>query len=115
MRTYVGPDANQLFQMDARLFAEYGFHPVSQSGLVTTTGPGMGSILALGIMAFGQRTTSSSISVLFQRRQPAPAVVVQPPAPSITDQIRALGELRDAELITAEEYEAKKVELLDRM
>jgi hypothetical protein len=37
------------------------------------------------------------------------------PAPDIPDQIRKLGELRDAGVLTEEEFEAKKNELLSRM
>jgi Bacterial PH domain/Short C-terminal domain len=36
-------------------------------------------------------------------------------APDIPDQIRKLGELRDAGVLTAEEFEGKKAELLARM
>jgi membrane protein YdbS with pleckstrin-like domain len=42
---------------------------------------------------------------------PAPAV----PGPDVADQITKLAALRDQGAITAEEYEAKKAELLDRM
>ena len=35
--------------------------------------------------------------------------------PDIPEQIRKLGELRDQKLITDEEFEAKKAELLDRL
>jgi hypothetical protein len=37
------------------------------------------------------------------------------PAVSLIDQIRQLGELRDAGIVTPEEFEAKKTELLARM
>jgi hypothetical protein len=43
----------------------------------------------------------------------SPAVETQ--TGDVVDQIRRLGELRDAELITAEEFEAKKTELLKRL
>jgi hypothetical protein len=50
---------------------------------------------------------------------PAPEPVVQPPpaerAMDVVEQIRQLGELRDAGLLTQEEFEAKKAELLSRM
>jgi uncharacterized membrane protein YdbT with pleckstrin-like domain len=46
--------------------------------------------------------------------RPAPAPVAAP-APDVTDQIAKLAALRDSGAITAEEYEAKKAELLDRM
>jgi len=36
-------------------------------------------------------------------------------APDIPDQIRKLGELRDSVVLTAEEFDAKKAELLSRM
>jgi len=36
-------------------------------------------------------------------------------APSITDEIRRLAELRDAGIVTDEEFKAKKRELLERM
>jgi hypothetical protein len=45
---------------------------------------------------------------------PAPAAP-QPAGPSIVEQIKHLGELRDAGLISAEEFEAKKTDLLSRM
>jgi Short C-terminal domain len=107
------PGANERFMAEARLFAKFGFYPVSESGTSTTRGPGMASIWALGIIAFGRRTTSSTTSVLFRREQPAQPAA--PSAPTIPDQIRALGELRDAGLLTAEEFNAKKAELLARM
>jgi hypothetical protein len=45
---------------------------------------------------------------------PSPAAP-QPAAPSIVEQIKQLGELRDAGLISAQEFEAKKADLLARM
>ncbi len=39
----------------------------------------------------------------------------QPAAPSITDQIEKLGELRDRGVLSEEEFQAKKAELLQRM
>jgi hypothetical protein len=45
----------------------------------------------------------------------AAAPVAAPAAPDITDQIRKLGELRDAGILTAEEFDSKKGELLARM
>jgi hypothetical protein len=115
MRTYNNPGANELFVVEARLFAAFGFYPVSQSGTSTTNGPGMGSIFALGILAFGRRTTSSAMSVMFRRGEPVPVPTVHPSVPSIPDQIRALGGLRDAGLLTADEFNVKKTELLARM
>jgi hypothetical protein len=45
-------------------------------------------------------------------QQPQPAA---PTGPSPLDQLRQLGELRDAGVITADEFESKKAELLSRM
>jgi Short C-terminal domain len=44
-----------------------------------------------------------------------PTGVQEDTAPDIPDQIRKLGELRDSGVLTAEEFEAKKTELLSRM
>jgi hypothetical protein len=52
-----------------------------------------------------------------QNRQ-APAnqpPVPQPQAPDVMDQLKKLGELRDAGVLTSEEFEAKKADLLARL
>jgi uncharacterized membrane protein YdbT with pleckstrin-like domain len=46
---------------------------------------------------------------------PAPAAPAAPAAPSPDEKLRSLAKLRDDGLITAEDYEAKKAELLDQM
>ena len=115
LRTYPDHGADQWLQMEAPLFAKFGFYPVSQSGSTATTGPGMGSIFALGILAFGSKRTSSTVSVMFRREQPAPAAAAPTPASSIPDRIRALGELRDSGHITAEEFDAKRRELMEQL
>jgi hypothetical protein len=49
---------------------------------------------------------------------PAPAAPAAPPPPAgdaVIEQIRKLGELRDAGLLTPEEFEAKKADLLGRL
>lgn len=38
-----------------------------------------------------------------------------PAAPDVADQLRKLGELRDAGVLSAEEFEAKKAELIDKL
>ena len=111
MRTYAGNDANVDFQREARVFSEFGFEPVSQSGTSVTHGPGALSIATLGILAFGRRTTSSSISVMFRRG----SAQAQGAGASVIEQIRQLGELRDSGIITVAEFEAKKAELLARI
>ncbi len=110
-----GAYANEMFQMEAKLFAKFRMYPTSQSGESHTTGPGMGSIFALGIIAFGRRTSASSVTVMFRREPAVSTERAQQLTLSLPDQIRALGELRDAGLVTPEEFEAKKRELLARM
>jgi uncharacterized membrane protein YdbT with pleckstrin-like domain len=46
---------------------------------------------------------------------PAPAEPAAPAAPSPDEKLRSLAKLRDDGLITAEDYEAKKAELLEQM
>lgn len=49
---------------------------------------------------------------------PAPAAApaaASGPAETVSDQLRQLGELRDAGVLTQEEFDAKKAELLARM
>jgi hypothetical protein len=47
---------------------------------------------------------------------PAPAAAPAPPAaPDVMDQLRRLGELRDAGVLTQQEFDAKKAELLARL
>ena len=45
---------------------------------------------------------------------PAP-VAAAPAQPDVMDQLRKLGELRDAGILTPEEFETKKTELLGRL
>jgi hypothetical protein len=45
----------------------------------------------------------------------APPTTLAPETPNVAEQIRLLGELRDAGLIKTADYEAKKAELLARM
>jgi len=49
------------------------------------------------------------------RGNPAPVAAVQEASPDPADQLRKLGELREAGLLTDEEFAAKKQQLLDRM
>jgi len=46
---------------------------------------------------------------------PGSAPVAYPPDPDALEQLRKLGELRDAGVLTAAEFEAKKAELLGRI
>jgi hypothetical protein len=49
------------------------------------------------------------------KQRPAPQVAAPAPATDVMHQIRKLGELRDAGLLTAEEFDSKKAELLGRL
>jgi hypothetical protein len=46
---------------------------------------------------------------------PAPTEPAAPAAPSPDEKLRSLAKLRDDGLITEQDYEAKKAELLDQM
>jgi len=48
-------------------------------------------------------------------REETPATQSQEAGDNVIDQIRQLGELRDAGFITPEEFDAKKAELLTRL
>lgn len=51
-----------------------------------------------------------------QRQRPvAPSATATPAEPDVLAQLERLGNLRDAAVITSEEFEAKKAELLDRL
>ncbi len=60
------------------------------------------------------RQGSATLRRLISERQDAGRAGVAP-APDPIDQLRKLGELRDAGVLTASEFEAKKAELLARM
>ena len=47
--------------------------------------------------------------------QSVPAAVTAPAAPDVIAQLRQLGELRDAGVVTTEEFEAKKTQMLARL
>ncbi len=124
IRTYPGKsnsDAVRLFQADAQVLARSGYEPTSQSWAEDQHGPSLGSVVMWGAFAASKRRGGGTLTVTYKRLQQgsdaavAPADPAPPAATSIPDQIRALGELRDQGLITPEEFEAKKVELLGRM
>jgi Bacterial PH domain/Short C-terminal domain len=50
-----------------------------------------------------------------KQRASAPTATGASPEPDVLEQIRKLGELRDAGVLTLEEFEAKKAALLDRL
>jgi len=124
IRTYGGrsnDEAVRAFQSDAAMLARYGYEPTSQSWAESQRGPSAGSVVLWGAFAASKRRGGGTLTVTYRRVLPAPPVAVAQVAPagpstvSIPDQIRALGELRDQGLLTSDEFEAKKRELLSRM
>lgn len=61
------------------------------------------------------REGSALLRQLITARHSAGAAPVTAAAPDVTDQLRKLGELRDAGVLTDAEFEAKKAELLARL
>lgn len=82
---------------------------------LTIESTGGNSIVARGLSRGeaeeGKRLLDDCISRVRRAATPAP----EKPEPDIMDQIRKLGELRDAGLITPQEFDAKKSELLERL
>jgi hypothetical protein len=69
--------------------------------------------------ADAEQVRSIVMDQVLRGSSPAPAAAPPPPAApagdAVIEQIRKLGELRDAGLLTADEFEAKKAELLGRL
>jgi len=70
--------------------------------------------------AFAARATrqQATNTHTYQGANPVPSTPVAPTAPPVSDpieQIRKLGELRDAGILSEEEFAAKKAEILSRM
>lgn len=55
------------------------------------------------------------VAILQQKIQAAPTTPAATQAPSIPEQIQQLAQLRDQNILSTEEFEAKKAELLSRM
>ena len=66
-------------------------------------------------MRMRKASGAAIMPLLLAAGQPAPTPAATPAEPDLTDQIRKLGELRDAGILTEEEFQAKKAQLLDRM
>lgn len=92
VRTYTGPSANDVFQMEARLFARFGFYPVSQGVSSSRSRPTTADVLTVGLMAFAMQQTSTTITVAFRRERT--------PVADRPDLLAALRQLRDAGVLT---------------
>ena len=108
-------DAAALFSKHARDLARDGYVPVSQSWAEGR--PGVGRVLMIGEAA-GMLKPNGFLTVTYslQERITMPLGASAPAtAPDPIDQIRRLAELRDAGLVSPEEFEAKRIELLARL
>lgn len=61
-----------------------------------------------------QRFKDALMGLVLKGNPPAPAVAA-PVQPDVMDQLKKLGELRDAGVLTSEEFDAKKTDLLGRL
>ena len=84
--------------------------PVSQSWAEGR--PGVGRILAIGLLA-GSIRPKGYLTVTYTLRETPATETTTPPDP--IDQIRRLGDLRAAGLISDTEYETKRADLLNRI
>lgn len=103
-------DAGIAFATHAQTLAAKGYRPIAQSWAEGR--PGLGRILTLGTDMAGMIKPKGFLTVTYQLADAAPTNSRQP---DLIDQIRRLGELRDAGILTPQEFEAKKAELLARI
>lgn len=113
LREFEGNDkGTEALTLESAVFAEHGYEPWAQSedgghvhaGRLLLTG-------GLSVFAGGRGIRSKGkVKVTFR-----PIVATAAAAPDIADQIKKLAELRDAGILTADEFDAKKAELLARM
>lgn len=111
IRTFDSNDAGEtMFAWEASVFQEHGYQPAMQSAEGSHLHAGR-LILTGGLSVFAGRSGTRSqgkLTVTFQKQTGAVPV-------DAADQLKKLGELRDAGVVTEAEFEAKKAELLARM
>ena len=112
MRSYGSGDDDAL-RREAQVFGEHGYEASMQSedgGHVH-----VGRLLLTGglSMLAGQRGVRSGGKRTLTWQRPIPSATSG--AAEVIEQVRQLGALRDAGLITTEEFEAKKADLLGRL
>lgn len=100
-------DAAEVYGRHATKLAAVGYEPISQSW--SEGRPGAGRILALGLLANSIRP-NGYLTVTYRRNSAS-----ERPDGDDLDKIRRLGDLRDAGLVTEDEFLAKKAELLARL
>jgi hypothetical protein len=120
IRTYESTqEGEKRFAWEAAVLARHDYQPTMQSAEGSHLHAGR-LLLTGGLTIFaGRRGTRSQgkLSVTYQKVAQTPAATQTPsPAPvDPTDQLRKLAELRDAGILTVEEFDAKKAEILSRM
>lgn len=119
-------EATEVFERDRQQLAGQSWVAVSQSYVPGQWGTGAWVaafallILVIGIIVLAYMIAvkpDGELVVTYEYRPPQAAPTPPEPAavPDPTDQLRKLAELRDAGIITPEEFEAKKAEILARM
>lgn len=115
VRRYEGNQkGDQLFQDESDVLSEHGYLAKLQTDDGGHVHVGR-LLLTGGLSAFaGSRGIRSKgkYSVTFEKGVPQPSPAAQPDIP---DQLRKLAELRDAGILTPEEFDSKKASLLERM
>ena len=114
VRSYSGRNAAALFETEAVVFAEFGYFPVTQSGTSSTAGPSTAGILVGGLLAFGGKKSTSTLTVTF-RRESSPQRPPSSERSSLRDRLAQLEEAKDAGLLSEDEYASRRVRILDEM
>lgn len=104
-------EAGQMFQQHAATLASQGYRPVSQSWAEGR--PGVGRVVALGVFASSIRP-KGYLTVTYERQSQSDSAGESTPVDPL-DQLKRLGELRDAGVLTESEFQAKKAEILARL
>ena len=119
IRTYEGDDAGRrLLAAEVQVLGLHGYSPAGQDEAAGHHEAGRVLLKGTAVVLFGVvpgmtvgTKSKGAITVAFQKIQ------VPPPAPSAADpieQLRKVGELRDAGGLTESEFQAKKAELMAR-
>jgi hypothetical protein len=104
-------DAAVLFSAHAQELSRKGYRPTSQSW--GEGRPGWARVLLISELAESIRP-NGFLTVTYELVTPGGAPAT-PKGPDVIDQIRRLGELRDAGIVTEDEFATKKAELLARL
>lgn len=93
---------------------------LAANGVLAVTGAVIPALVLMGATAWRSQARAAKVDSMLKfvderRQSKAVATKALPVAPSVADRIRDLASLRDQGLITGEEYEAKRKELLKAM